>query len=193
MLIHDPVTGRSYFSKRRRRFDSDRMPRELTFSCYHKLPLLSPHRTRQWFVDSLKKERLNWPIDLWAWALMPEHVHLLVAPRETGVEIGRFQGAVKEQTAKLAIAWLEQHAPAWVAKLTVREGRRVRRRFWQPGGGYDRNIDNMATLEASIHYLHNNPLRRGLVSSPLDWEWSSARWYAGIRPVQIDMDATIAD
>ncbi len=35
------------------------------------------------------------------------------------------------------------------------------------------------TLHAMIEYLHANPVRRGLVPQPEDWEWSSARWYAG--------------
>ncbi len=193
MLVYDPATGRSYFSKRRRRFDDERMPRELTFSCFQRLPLLGRDRTRRWFVESLDDVRRNWPIDLWAWVIMPEHVHLLIAPREPGVDVGAFQGAVKERTARLAIAWLKEHAPSWLEKISVREGVRVRRRFWQPGGGYDRNIDNFETLEFSINYLHMNPVKRGLVAKPEDWEWSSARWYAGTRPVHIEMDAVILE
>jgi putative transposase len=42
-----------------------------------------------------------------------------------------------------------------------------------------------------IAYLHANPVRRRLVGRPEDWEWSSARWYAGVRPVAIEMDATM--
>ena len=48
--------------------------------------------------------------------------------------------------------------------------RRVRHRFWQPGGGYDRNITTTATLRAMIEYLHANPVRRGLVAKAEDWE-----------------------
>jgi len=47
------------------------------------------------------------------------------------------------------------------------------------------------TLRAMIEYIHTNPGRRGLVASIVDWEWSSARWYAGIRPVKIEMDAQV--
>jgi prepilin-type processing-associated H-X9-DG protein len=64
----------------------------------------------------------------------------------------------------------------------------VRHRFWQPGGGYDRNITSSAVLRAVIDYLHANPVRRGLVARAEDWEWSSARWYAGLRPVKLEMD-----
>ena len=30
-----------------------------------------------------------------------------------------------------------------------------------------------------IDYIHNNPVRRGLVRHATDWLWSSARFYAG--------------
>jgi putative transposase len=191
MLIYDPESGQSYFSKRRRRFDADRMPRELTFSCYRGFPLLHRDRSRQWFVDALQALRNSWHLDLWAWVIMPEHVHLLAAPREAGVKVGRFIGAVKERTARQALRWLDANSPNWIAKLQVRVGGRTRRRFWQPGGGYDRNVDNVDTLMNMITYIHLNPVRRGLVADPVDWEWSSARWYAGVRPVQLEMDATI--
>jgi putative transposase len=191
--IIDPATGREFNSKRRQRFDEERMPRELTFSCFQRLPLLNRDRSCLWFADALNETRTHWPVDLWAWVIMPEHVHVLVAPRETKVAVGRFQGEVKERTARPAIAWLEQHAPAWLSRLTVREGTRVRRRFWQPGGGYDRNIDHYDTLLVSINYIHMNPVKRGLVERPEDWPWSSARWYAGIRPVVVEMDATFPE
>ncbi len=122
---------------------------------------------------------------------MPEHVHMLVCPHDPSVEVGRFQGAIKEQVARRAIIWIEQNAPRWLPRITVRDGGRIRRRFWQPGGGYDRNVTDPATVHAMIKYIHANPVRRGLVECAEDWEWSSARWYAGIRPALIEMDPTI--
>ena len=44
-----------------------------------------------------------------------------------------------------------------------------------------------------IEYLHANPVRRGLVAKVENWEWSSARWYAGMRPVPIEMDAMVLE
>ena len=73
----------------------------------------------------------------------------------------------------------------------MREGERVRRRFWQAGGGFDRNVVELATVHSIIDYIHANPVRRRLVERPEDWDWSSARWYAGIRPCAIEMDRTI--
>lgn len=122
---------------------------------------------------------------------MPEHVDLLVYPGDAPERMARFLQALKGPVAPKAIAYLESEAPAWLDRVTVREGRRLRRRFWQPGGGYDRNITSMEALRAVIDYIHDNPLRRGLVARAEDWEWSSARWYAGMRPVKVEMDQQV--
>jgi putative transposase len=66
-----------------------------------------------------------------------------------------------------------------VSQLTVTErpGKPVFR-FWQEGPGYDRNLSSKETILAAIEYIHRNPIRRGLAAWPVDWKWSSARWYA---------------
>ena len=124
---------------------------------------------------------------------MPEHVHLIVWPGQAAAQVPRFLQGVKEPVGRKAIAFLRATAPAWLVRLRVQEGRRVRHRFWQPGGGYDRNITSTAVLRAMIDYIHANPVRRGLVAAPEDWEWSSARWYLGMRPVKIELDRAAID
>ncbi len=122
---------------------------------------------------------------------MPEHVHLLVYPGAQARATSRFLQYVKQSVAQKAITYLRRHAPAWLPKLAVREGKRIRYRFWQPGEGYDRNVTNVATLRAMIEYVRANPVRRGLVERPEDYAWSSARWFAGIRPAKLEMDALV--
>ncbi|MFO1092990.1 MAG: transposase [Planctomycetaceae bacterium] len=191
MYTIDPTTGRAMVRKCRRRSDDERGPHELTFSCFRRYQFLNRDRTRKWFVESLQKARRKWHVDVWAYVLMPEHVHLLVAPRRTGTEIGRFAGSVKQAVASRAIHWLEKSAPEWLPRITVAEGTIIRRRFWQPGGGYDRSVEQLATLQSMIDYIHANPVRRGLVDRPENWVWSSAQWYLGYTDVPIEMDRTL--
>ncbi|MBX3450898.1 MAG: transposase [Planctomycetaceae bacterium] len=191
MKIDDLGSGKSYFRKRRRRFDDAAGARSLTFSCYRRYPFLSRDRTRLWFLEALNNARRKYPVDIWAWVIMPEHVHLLVYPREPGRIIGPFQGFVKEQVARQAINWMKGHSPSWLSRITVVEGKTIRRRFWQPGGGYDRNVVDDKVLLAVIEYLHQNPVRRGLVERSHDWEWSSARWYNGEPNCRLEIDRTL--
>ena len=191
MRVLNPKTGKSFYKKTRRRFDEPGDARELTFSCYRGYALLSRDRTRLWFFEELEAARRRWSFELWAYVLMPEHAHLLIYPHGPEPEAGIIAGGIKESVARLAIAYLEKNAPHWLPRITVREGKRIRRRFWQPGGGYDRNGTEPATVHQMIEYIHANPVRRGLVATAEEWEWSSARWYAGIRPVRIEMDRTL--
>ena len=61
-------------------------------------------------------------------------------------------------------------------------------RFWQRGGGYDRNLRTVADIYEKIEYVHNNPVRRGLAASAEEWPWSSCRaWQNGGNvPIAID-------
>lgn len=73
----DPVERRvTEHHKKVKHYDRERDAHFLTFSCYQRLALLSKDRTRQWFLDALDKGRVKHGFDLWAWVIMPEHVHL---------------------------------------------------------------------------------------------------------------------
>jgi putative transposase len=193
MKIVDPVSGRSHLEKRRRRYNEPGQPRELTFSCYRRLPFLSRAMTQEWFAEALQQARQKFGFQIWAYVLMPEHVHLLVYPGENARRMSDFLRALKEPVARKAIAHLKATAPQWLDRLRVREGTRIRHRFWQPGGGYDRNIISASALRAAIDYLHANPVRRGLVARAEDWKWSSASWYAGDQSAWVEMDRMVLD
>ena len=63
-------------------------------------------------------------------------------------------------------------------RLTVRERPgKTAFRFWQEGSGYDRNLMTTEAVQASIDYIHMNPVRRKLVDEARLWRWSSCRWY----------------
>ena len=191
MKITDSKSGNSFFRKTRVRIEDLSNARELTFSCYRGFKFLSSDLTRQWFVEQLDWARTEFSLDLWSYVIMPEHAHVLVYPRGNLANVGVAMGKVKEKVARLAFEYIEVNAPDWLERITVKEGKRVRRRFWQPGSGYDRNVVEQSTLAKMINYIHLNPVRRKLVVRPEDWQWSSARWYAGILPVVLEMDKTI--
>jgi putative transposase len=177
------------YRKRRRVFNEDNQAHELTFSCYHKLPLLDRDRTRIWMIDALIAARQQWDFSLWAYVLMPDHAHVLLFPRTKPYCIEKISKSIKQSVARRAIRWLRIHAPDFLARLArTTADDRQKYHFWQPGGGYDRNICNAETAWKSVNYLHLNPVRRGLVERPEQWQWSSAAWYAGEKNVRLTID-----
>jgi len=163
----------------------------LTFSCYRRLPLLSKDRSRGWLIEALQAARNKHRFDLWGWTIMPEHVHLLLWPRHAGYRTSAILADIKRPVGQRAIAWLEANHPEFLARLTVVHHSRTYRRFWQAGPGQDRNVYDPATAHEILRYIHENPVRRGLVARPEEWPWSSAADWAGREDVPLKADKTI--
>ncbi len=154
--------------KRCKRWDIPWNAHCLTFSCFHRGAFLGRDRTRAWFLESLDAARASAGFALWAFVVMPEHVHLLIAPHE-GVRISTILSAIKQPVARRAVAFLKECDPSGLAALLDAQpsGRRTHR-FWQPGGGYDRNMRSTRDVHEKLRYIHLNPVRRGLVERPED-------------------------
>jgi putative transposase len=63
--------------------------------------------------------------------------------------------------------------------------------FWQPGGGYDRNIHTREAATNTVNYIHANPLRKKLVEDLAQWYYSSYKdWHGlGTGPIKVDTDS----
>ena len=87
---------------------------------------------------------------------MPEHVHLLVSEPD-------------RETLAAVIQAIKQS----VARRLVKRGEH----FWQTRY-YDFNVWSERKRLEKLRYIHRNPVTRGLVERPEDWEWSSFHHYA---------------
>jgi putative transposase len=56
--------------------------------------------------------------------------------------------------------------------------------IWQPRH-YDFNLFSEDKIEEKLTYMHQNPVRAGLVQGPCDWPWCSARYYEQVRSVGV--------
>ncbi len=154
---------------------------ELTFSCFHRRPLLTNHTWRGLLSESIDRAIERHDYRLSAFVYMPEHVHLLVFPGLNASGIDDLLKAVKRPFSFRIKRLLQQSNSGLLSSLTVQQRPGVQTfRYWQEGPGYDRNLDRAETVLSAIDYFHLNPVRRGLVERVTDWQWSSARWYEGL-------------
>ena len=92
-------------------------------------------------------------VALWAYVIMPEHVHVLLHPRAAEYEMRRILVLFKQPVAKAARKWLEANRQsAWLERLTVVYPSRRVFRSWQPGGGFDHNVFREKTVAAIVDY-----------------------------------------
>ncbi|MGB2641071.1 MAG: transposase, partial [Candidatus Acidiferrum sp.] len=101
---------------------------------------------------------------LLAWVVMPNHVHILFQPID-GWTVAKIVASWKKFTARkicddlrsgTPISRLAANSPVW------------HREYW------DRFIRDQTHLIQAIDYIHKNPVKAGLVSTPESWPWSSA-------------------
>jgi putative transposase len=161
-----------------KRLNLEAQAHELTFSCFKRLPLLLNDQTRNWFIESVEEARSKEDFSVFAFVVMPEHIHIIIRPNHPVYDTSWFLKSMNQPVSRRASCWLKQHDRKEYDRLThVRRDGFTEFRFWQAGGGYDRNIVDRTTLLRMIEYIHRNPVRRRLVEKPTDWEWSSASWY----------------
>jgi putative transposase len=121
---------------------------------------------------------------------MPNHVHLVIHPRQEQYSIAQVLRSIKQPVSRRALEYLRRNNPDGLRLLATGHHDEPYR-FWQKGGGYDRNITKVETLLESVRYIHNNPVRKGLAQTADEWHYSSAAdWQnAGSGPIPIDFDS----
>jgi putative transposase len=110
-----------------------------------------------WLREAVRESELQ----LHAWVLMPDHVHLLLSsPTETGL------GSLMQRLGRRYVRWFnDRHERTG----TLWEGR-YRSTVVEPS----------QYLLACYRYIEMNPVRAGLVSDPAFWGWSSCRAHLGL-------------
>jgi len=106
----------------------------------------------------LHGEQTRQAYDLHAWAIMPNHVHLVLQPCHKLPEIMPW---LKTSTSVRANRLLRSTEPFWAREY------------------YDHWIRNRRELRSIITYVEENPVNAELVLSPELWPWSSARKTTG--------------
>ena len=159
----------------------------ITFSCYRRLPLLNAARARDLFVIELGKVRDATGFHLIGYVVMPEHVHLLMSEPPQGTPSTVLQKLKLRVARKLRERRPSVSAAQW--PLPFEAPREPLRAFWQ-ARFYDFNVYTQRKIMEKLHYMHANPVVRGLVKHPKYWPWSSwASYYGkGAERIRIDVE-----
>ncbi len=109
---------------------------------------------------------------------MKDHVHLIVSALDLTKEISNF----KSFTARVIIDMLKKnHSNSLLLQLSENRTRHDADReyqVWQEGS-HPEEITTEEMMRQKIEYIHYNPVKRGYVDEPTQWEFSSASNYEG--------------
>ncbi len=151
------------------RFHSSDDEHFITCSCYHHQPFLSSARRRDLFLKIFEEVRHKYQFIVWGYVVMPEHFHLLTTePTKRNLAVA--MQVLKQRVSRRSRRKTKtvDQIPIWQTELPPA--------FWQKRY-YDFNVFTQRKHAEKLIYMHNNPVKRGLVESPELWRWSSYRAY----------------
>jgi putative transposase len=137
------------------------------------MPRLRTASSRDRFLSVLEQTRKRYRFVVLGYVIMPEHIHLLLSEPEVGTPSTVMQ-VLKQRTAR---ALLPKCKPKDPRQTHLFGEAPLRAPFWQ-ARFYDFNVWTEHKRVEKLKYMHRNPVKRGLVTSPENWRWSSYRCYA---------------
>jgi REP element-mobilizing transposase RayT len=111
------------------------------------------------FLDIIKKYKMKSEMSVYAWCLMNNHVHLLL--REGNEELSNTM-------KRIGVSYVSYYN--WKYRTT---GHLFQDRF------RSENVESHQYLLTAIRYIHQNPVKAGIVNRVDEWRWSSCLMYYG--------------
>jgi putative transposase len=147
----------------------------ITSSCYRRLPFLATARARDCFLKILSEVRDRYDFALLGYVVMPEHIHLLISEpnRENPSTVMKI---LKQRVSRSLRRRRRKGATEGQLRLWEDSPLSAYPRFWQRRF-YDFNVWSARKHHEKLNYMHFNPVKRGIVSHPEEWRWSSYRFY----------------
>jgi REP element-mobilizing transposase RayT len=150
-----------------------------------------PDEHKQIILDSLDYMHSQRWFKLYAFVIMPNHIHLLVR-FSVPFNLSRVMRDFKKYTAKQIIRNCEAENNMEMLtsfRKAARSSQKQIYRVWEEG--FDaRDVFSLDFLAQKLDYIHNNPCQPhwGLVEYPEDYQWSSACFYLLDEPAIIPVD-----
>jgi len=130
----------------------------LTATCYEHRPHIHTPERRHTVLNKLFEQFIQNGMDIHGWVVLTNHYHILVYVHNFDALTNIFQ-QVHGSTSF-----------TWNGEDNCR-GRKVWYRY------SDRAMRSERHYYTTLNYIHYNPVKHGLVTSPYDWLWSSVHWY----------------
>ncbi len=138
-----------------------------------------------YFLNSVRRQLMSC-CDILGWCLMPNHFHFIIMVNEYGCSS---EAAFGEKAMQLF--------PKHIGKLLSSYSQAINKERGTTGSMFQQKTKAKSVLESfegiirqntgqhylitALRYIHQNPVRAGLVAAEADWRYSSYLDYAGLR------------
>ncbi|RJX35597.1 MAG: hypothetical protein C4525_02795 [Desulfarculus sp.] len=151
----------------------------LTFSCFNRRRLLDDDAAKGIVVSVLTSQLSKHKGKCLGFVVMPDHVHALVWFSSAN-QISSFV----KQWKRLTSFWIKKNLiekqERYLQEMSINDP------VWQRRY-YSFNIYSDDKIQEKLNYMHNNPVKAGLVERPEEWQFSSARHFILGQPVGVEI------
>ena len=157
----------------------DAIPHFVTFSVVGWIDVFSREHYKELFIESLKYCQENKGMVLHAWVIMTNHVHLIISSNSNKIE--SIVRDLKKYTSKQIIKAIQENniesRKEWMLNIFSYTGKNNNNnkefQFWKQDY-HPIELNSAEKIKQRLDYLHENPVRSGLVWEPWHYKYSSA-------------------
>ncbi|RZT96373.1 REP element-mobilizing transposase RayT [Ancylomarina subtilis] len=161
----------------------------ISFAVVEWLDVFTRSEYKDIIIDSLHYCQKHKGMDIFAWCIMTNHVHLIFRSAD-GQKPELLLGDFKRFTSKAIVEAIKNNnresRKEWLLEQFLKAGAKSsnvkKYQFWRHDNKPIELWSNKV-FDEKINYIHNNPVEEGLVSYPEDYVYSSARDYRGDKGV----------
>jgi putative transposase len=166
--------------------DQDR-PYFVTFAVEEWVDVFTRQQYKDIILDSLRHCQKEKGLILHAWCLMTNHIHMIVGRRgERKIEeiIRDFKKYTSVHVCRAIESNPTESRKFWMLNIFQTSGNASKKhdkyKFWQ-NEYHPVELFYNEMMDQKLEYIHDNPVKEGLVEKPEDYLYSSARNYAGMK------------
>jgi REP-associated tyrosine transposase len=137
-------------------------------------------------IGSIRFYMKNQGLKVHAYVIMSNHLHAIISASEAKNDLSSIIGRLKSYTSKQFFRKIEKsndHRKEWMMDIFDAAGKKNSRntgfQIWIQNN-HPVELSNRKILKRVLDYIHENPVKKGIVEFPWHYMYSSARQYAGL-------------
>ena len=158
----------------------------VTFTVVKWIKVFEVDRFCEVFLNSVRYCQTNKGLEVYSWCIMPNHVHMIIGSKGE-IKLEDIIRDLKSFTSRSIHLMLDKesdfdlNAGEWLnlfIQTGIKKSNNKNFQFWK-SHYHAVLLSTNYMMDQRLNYIHNNPVKAGLVDVPDKWKWSSAIDYYG--------------
>ena len=163
--------------------DSDKLY-FISFAAVYWIDVFIREEYKKILIESWQYCQQNKGLEIYGWAIMPSHVHMIIGSHENKLEdiVRDMKSHTSTQLRKAIAEHPGESRKEWMLWMMERAGKKNSNnndwQFWQQ---HNRPLEILGSnmFYQKLEYIHRNPVVTGFVGNEEGWLYSSARNFHG--------------